>query len=100
MAERAARDFTAGRNVSDELDAIGVGRFACVELLMSSFDSVNDGNKREVAVQCGAGIGMDGADGGAYLVVSVALNVFHQEIDETRIALKDLEQLKRTVGDP
>ena len=56
------------------------------------------GCELDVAGQRFAGLIVQAADGGADLIVGVGGDVFHEEVDEARIALQDGEDLQGAVG--
>ena len=56
------------------------------------------GCERDVARDSVAALVVQFADGGADLVVGVAGDVLHQEVDQPRIALQDAEKLQGAVG--
>ncbi len=51
MAQSAAGGFPTGRNVADEFDAIGVGRFGRIQFLIRAFDAIDDGREGDVAIK-------------------------------------------------
>jgi hypothetical protein len=81
MTQRSSGDFAAGWNIADEFDAIRIRGFGGIQFLIGAFHAVDNRRKRHMPVQRGAAIGVDAADRGAHLIVSVSLNIFHQEID-------------------
>lgn len=99
MAQRSSGDLAGSRDISDQLDAIRVGGLCGIELLISAFHSINNGGESDVACEAGFGIVMDGADRGADLIVRVGGDVFHKEVDPTRISLQDLKYLQGAITD-
>lgn len=99
MAQGGAGDLAVGRNVANELDAVRIGRFGWVQLLVGAFDAVDYGSEGDVAGKAGSAIVMDGADGGANLIVGISGDVLHEEIDPAGVALQDTEDLKCAVAD-
>jgi hypothetical protein len=45
-----------------------------------------------------AGCLMDGTDSGSDLVIGVSGEIFHEEVDQTSVALQDAQELERSVG--
>ena len=63
-----------------------------------AFDAVDHRLERDIAGHGIAALVVQFADGGADLVVGIAGDVFHQEVDQAGIALQDAEKLQGAVG--
>ena len=97
VAQRSAWNLSACRHIADQLDTIRIRSFRRVYLLKSSFHAIHHRDQRDVAHQTSAAIGMQRSHGSADLIVRISIDVFHQEIDQTRIALQYLKDLQRSI---
>jgi len=77
-----------GGHIAHELHQIGVLRW---RLGVGAFDAVDDGRKGDVAGNGVAALIVQFAHGGADLVVFIGGDIFLEEVDKARIALKDAE---------
>src|SRR6185437_14351137 len=93
MAKRAARYLPARGYVADQLNAIRIGSFRTVQLLISALDAIDYGSERKMPVETGTAIGMKAADRRADLIVGVIFDIFHQEIDQARVPLENMQDL-------
>ena len=98
MAEGSAGRPSACRDVAYELDPRRVGSFRSVELLRRAFDAIDDRDERDMTAEAVAAIAVHAADGCADLIVGIGADVFHEEIDQARIALEDLQDLQGSVA--
>ncbi len=95
MAEQAAGRFAADGNVTQEFHD---GRVVGIELGGAALDAVDHGRQAQVTVQRIAALLVQVAHGGADLIVRVCADIFHQKIDQTRVALQNSQDLEGSVG--
>src|SRR5262249_53761146 len=78
------------RHVTDQSDS---SRVHLRNRRRLAFAAVENGFEREVAIERAAASGVDVANGGSDLGIAVRRDVFHQEVDETAITLKQRKYL-------
>src|SRR5581483_8267591 len=92
VTQRAAGGFAAGGNIADELHAVGVS------FREGAFDAVDHGGELEITLHRLARVFLHVAHGGSDLLIGVGGNIFHQKIDQARVALKDGKNLDGSIG--
>src|SRR5262245_46397707 len=97
MPKHTAKRRLTG-DVAEQFHSRGVG--PCIDGDAPAFFAVDDRRERDVALQREPAAGVHVADGGAYLRVRVGREVFHQEVDETSVALKHRQELRRRFISP
>ena len=100
MPQRAALHLSVSGNISEQLDRGCVlgQRSRRFQLRESAFHSVDHRLQADITLQRLSAMRMNVAHCSADLFVRVTGDVFHQEIDQPRIALQDSKHLKRAIG--
>ena len=100
VAEGAALGLARGGDVTEEFDCgvvlgEGSGGFS---FGVGALDAVDDGGEGNVAAEGLAGLLVEGTDGGTDLIVGIARDIFHEEIEEAGFALQEAENLEGSVA--
>jgi len=97
MPKGAARHLAGSWNVAEEFDPVRIGRFRRIEFLKRSLDRVEHRLERNMTSKAGPAVRMQVPNGCTHLIIGEPGDVLHQEIDDSRIALKDAEKLESAI---
>ena len=95
VPQQAARSFAVGRDVTQKFHDGGI---VGLQFGGAAFHGVDHGRQAQVAIQRIAALLVQIADGRAHLIVGVGADIFHEKVDQARVALQNSQDLERAVG--
>src|SRR5579863_2140392 len=95
VAQQTSRSLASRRNIADQLH---VRRVEPLDFGERAFDSIDHRLEAHVSGQGFASLRLDVAHRRADLVVGERADVFHQKVDQARVALQDREDLDSAIG--